>query len=163
MELPNESKYECLQMYINLLKDSKQWPKVPSQQCECKDYEMRMAKQDTVRRPEVTYDFRFRFSVYFRPRRRHLTSYIEQEKDLVAMNCSIEVVVKYYFRFRYYYCRFRRFVRGANRNHLGTQQRTLVAVRPLLREAPEIREKQTYVSFIPFFAFGFWSLLATKL
>ena len=125
---------------INLLKDSKQWPKVPSQQCECKDYEMRMAKQDTVRRPEVTYDFRFLFSVYFRPRR-HLTSYIEQEKDLVAMNCSIEVVVKYYFRFRYYYCR-RRFVRGANRNHLGTQQRTLVAVRPLLREAPEIREKQ---------------------
>ena len=125
---------------INLLKDSKQWPKVPSQQCECKDYEMRMAKQDTVRRPEVTYDFRFLFSVYFRPRR-HLTSYIEQEKDLVAMNCSIEVVVKYYFRFRYY-CRRRRFVRGANRNHLGTQQRTLVAVRPLLREAPEIREKQ---------------------
>ena len=130
---------------INLLKDSKQWPKVPSQQCECKDYEMRMAKQDTVRRPEVTYDFRFLFSVYFRFRRRHLTSYIEQEKDLVAMNCSIEVVVKYYFRFRYYYCRRRRFVRGANRNHLGTQQRTLVAVRPLLREAPEIREKQICV------------------
>ena len=127
---------------INLLKDSKQWPKVPSQQCECKDYEMRMAKQDTVRRPEVTYDFRFLFSVYFR---RHLTSYIEQEKDLVAMNCSIEVVVKYYFRFRYYYCPRRRFVRGANRNHLGTQQRTLVAVRPLLREAPEIREKQICV------------------
>ena len=81
---------------------------------------------DTVHPPEVTCDyFRSRFSYHLR---RHLTQN-EVGTDLVAMNYSIEVVVKYW---RSRSC----LALEAIRNHLGSHVMTPFAMKQRPKVAP---------------------------